>query len=107
VRIEVKAPGVMTSPEPPHGIAESHRGRRYLWQRAAVGPPEPECPVGPARDLIALLVHRLVMPAAEQHEVRQRRRPALRPVVEMMGLNYPHSAPGKAAGPVSMQERAA
>jgi hypothetical protein len=56
---------------------------------------------------MALLVHRLVMPAAEQREVRQRRRPALRPVVEMMGLNYPHSAPGKAAGPVSMQERAA
>ena len=87
VRIEVKAIGVMTSPEPPHGITESHRG--------------------PACDLIALLVHRLVMPAAEQREVRQRRRPALRPVVEMMGLNYPHSAPGKAAGPVSMQERAA
>jgi len=28
-------------------------------------------------------------------------------VVEMVGLNYSHSAPGKAAGPVSMQERAA
>jgi len=25
----------------------------------------------------------------------------------MVGLNDPHAAPGKAAGPVSMQERAA
>ena len=80
---------------------------RHLRERAAVGPPELERPVGPARDLIALLVHRAVMSAAEQREIRERRRAALRPVVEMMRLNDPYAAPGKAAAPVSMLERAA
>ena len=61
----------------------------------------------PPGDLIALLMYRAVMPPAEQSQIRERRAPALRPVVEMMSLNDAHAAPRKAAGPVSMQERAA
>ncbi len=97
----------MTRPEDRDRVSGACSGGRHLRERAAVGSPELERPVRPARDLVALLVHRAVMPAAEQREIRELRRAALRPVVEMMGLNDPHAAPGKAAGPVSMQERAA
>ena len=52
-----------------------HRGRRrHVGQRPAVRSPELERAVGLSLDLIALLVHRAVVPATEQREVRERRR---------------------------------
>ena len=68
-RADAKALRVVTSAESLDGIT-GHRGRRWhLRQRAPVRPPEPESPVGVARDLEALLVHRAMMPATEQREV--------------------------------------
>ena len=107
VRIEPKALRGVTGPEQGNGIRVASWRRRHLGERAAVRLPELERAVWPARDLVALLVYRAVMPTTKQSQIRERCRAALRPVVEMMGLNDPHSAPGKAAGPVSMQERAA
>jgi len=40
----------------------------------------------PSLDLIALLVHRSVMPTTQQGEVRKRRRAAIRPVADVMTL---------------------
>jgi hypothetical protein len=48
------------------GRIGGHRGRRQdLGQRPAIRSPELECAVGPTLDLVTLLVHRAVMPAAE------------------------------------------
>ena len=68
-RVEAKALRVVTRAESLDGIIGHSARRRYLRQRAAVRPPEPERPVGPALGLVTLLVHRPVMPAAEEREV--------------------------------------
>jgi len=78
--------------------------RRHLRQRAPVRPPELERPVGPARDLIALLMHGPVMPATEHGEVRERGRAAVGPVAEMMPLGEAKAAPREAAALVPMVE---
>ncbi len=95
---------VVTTAEGLDGITD-HSGRwRHLRQRAAVRPPEAETPVGPTLDLIPLLVHRSVMPAAEEREVRERRRTAVRPVTEVMPLAETDAAAGETAAPVPMVE---
>ena len=73
-----------------------HRGRgRDVGEQPAVRSPEPERAVGLSIDLIALLVHRAVVPATEQREVRQRGRAPLRPMMEVMPLPERHRQPGK------------
>src|SRR4029453_13771314 len=66
-------------------------GQREWWghvgQEAAVRPLELESAVGPARDLVALLVHRTVVAATEQRQVREGRGAALRPVTQGMPLD--------------------
>ena len=47
------------------GIRGHHRRRRDVRQRPAIRPSELELSVGPTLDLVALLVHRAVMPAAQ------------------------------------------
>jgi hypothetical protein len=42
------------------------------------------------------------MPAAEEREVRQRGRAALRPVAHVMPLGHPHMAAREAAALISM-----
>ena len=68
-RVDTKALRVVRLVESLDGIRWYRGRRRHFRQRAAVGPPELERPVGPARDLVALLVHGAVMPATEQGEV--------------------------------------
>jgi len=83
-----------------------HRSRcRHLWQRVAIRPPELERPVGPARDLEALLVHRAMMPGTEHREVGQRRRAPVRPVAEMMPLAEADPAAREPAALVPMMKR--
>jgi hypothetical protein len=55
--------------------------------------------------VIALLVDGAVMPAAQQREVRQRRRAPMGPVMEVMPLAEADAAAGEAATPIPMQER--
>jgi len=52
------------------GIGRHRDWRRNLGQGPAVRPPEPERAVGLSIDLVAFLVHRAVMPATQQGEVR-------------------------------------
>jgi hypothetical protein len=83
----MKALRVVTRSERLDGIT-GHRGRRrHVGERAAVWPPELELPVAEARDLVALLVHRPVMPATEHGKVRERGCAAVGPMAEMMALS--------------------
>src|SRR5438128_6007095 len=58
-------------------------------------------------DLEAVLVHRAMVAPAEQHQIRQRRRPAGRPVPNMMALREAQAAAWEAATAVSMLQRPA
>ncbi len=95
----------MSYPESLDGLFWHCGRRRHLGQRPAIRPPESQRPVGPARDLVTLLVHDPMMPPAEQREVRERCRPPVRPVTEMMPLAEPDATAGEAATPVPMMER--
>jgi hypothetical protein len=103
--IETKAMRFMSYPESLDGLFWHCGRRRHLRQRPAIRPPEPQRPIGPARDLIALLVDGPVMPAAEQREIRERGGTTVRPVAEMMALPEPDTTAGEAATPVPMMER--
>src|SRR5258705_14023017 len=66
VRTELKPLRRVTGPELGDGVTVTARRLRHLGERSAVWPLEPERPVGLARRLIALLVHRAVMATAEK-----------------------------------------
>jgi len=104
-RSETQAVGVVASAESLDGIPGHRNRQRHLRERVAVGSPEPERPVGPARDLKPLLVDGAVMPAAQQREIRQRGWAPMRPVAEMMPLAEADTAAGEPAAPVPMVER--
>jgi len=103
-RGEAKAVRIVTRPKRLDGIPRHRSRRRHLRQRAAIGPPESERSVGPARNLVPLLVHGSVMPATEEREVRERGRAAVGPVAEMMPLAETDAAAGEATAPVPMLE---
>ena len=92
-------------PERLDGIVGYRSERRHLGQESPVRAPEPEHAVGLSIHLVALLMDRAVVPAAYEHEVRERRRAALRPVAEVMALAEREPAAGKAAPLVSVVER--
>jgi hypothetical protein len=102
VRTEPKALRSVTDPKHRSRIPLAPGRGRHLREEAAIGPPEQERPVGPTRRLVSLLVHRPVMPAAEQRQIRERGGAALRPVVEMVSLGDAHAATREATAPVPM-----
>jgi hypothetical protein len=84
-----------------------YQGRgRDIGQGLAIGAPEAEGAVGRSLYAIALLVHRAVVAAAEECQVPERRRPAFRPVAEVMPLGDPDRAAREAAAPVPVLEGA-
>src|SRR5712692_1422930 len=106
-RAEAQAEPVVTRPENHGGVPPHHGSLRNLRQQPAVRPPEPKRPVGPARDLIALLVDGAVMPAAKKREVREGRGASLGPVMDVMALAEADAAAREAAARVSVAERPA
>ena len=100
--------------EPLRDVLRSERARRigghrrwrgHVGQTLAVRAPDREGPVGESLDLVALLVHRPVMPAAQEREVRQRGRAPLRPVAHVMPFADPDVAAREAAALVPMEQR--
>jgi hypothetical protein len=85
-----------------------HRGWRWhLGQEPPVRSAESQRAIGLSIDLIALLVDRPVVPAAEQHEIRERGGTALGPVPDVMPLAEADAAAWEAAAAVAMLERPA
>ena len=106
LRVEVETVRDVCSAEGLDRIGRDSRRRRDVGQRPAMRTPELQRAVRRSLELIALLVHRAVMPATEQREVRQRGRAPLRPVPDVMPLAEWQSAAREPAAPVAMQERA-
>ena len=88
------------------GVFWYRNRRRHVRQQAAVRPQEAEGAVGPARDLIPLLVDRAMVPTTEEGDVRERGRAPVRPVAQVMPLCDADPAAREAAAPVPMLERA-
>ena len=95
----------MVYPEHVDRIGRHGRRRRDFGQWPSVRSPEAELAVGLSIYLIALLVNRTVVPATEKGEVRERRRPAVGPVTDVMALTKPHSAARESATPVPVMQR--
>ena len=105
-RVEVESLRVVLRPEGLDRIGW-HRGRgREVGEQLAVRSPELKRAIGLSIDLIALLVHRAVVPATEQREVRQRGRAPLRPMMEVMALPERQPAAREATALVAVVERA-
>ena len=85
-RVEAKTLCVVPLSEGLARISGHRSGRRDIRQDPTVRLPEPERAAGLSIDLVALLVHRAVVPPTEQREVRQRGRAALRPMPHVMPL---------------------
>ena len=106
-RVDTKALRVMRRAQGLDRITRHFGRRRPLRQRAPVRPPELERPVGPARDLIALLMDRPMMPTTEHGEVRECGGAAVRPVTDVMPLAEREPAAREAATLIPVMERAA
>jgi hypothetical protein len=88
------------------GRIGGHRGRgRDVGEQLAVRSPELQRAVGLSIDLVALLVHRAVMAATEQREVRERGRAPVRPMMEVMALPERQPTAREAAALVAVVER--
>jgi hypothetical protein len=80
-----------------------HR-RRDLGQEPAIGPPELERSIGLSIDPVTLFVHRTMVPAAQQREVRKRRGAAVRPAPHVMPLAERQPTAREAAAAVAVVE---
>jgi len=93
-------------PQHVHRIASQHGGIGDIGDARAIWAMEYQHTVGLSFDLIALLMHRAVMPPTQHREVRQCRRAAARPVADVMPLADTHSTAWEATPAVSMVKRA-
>jgi hypothetical protein len=76
-------------PEKLHRIAAHLRRRRDVRAQPAVGTAEAQPAIGQSIGLITLLVHRAMVPATEQGEIRERGGATVRPVADVMTLTEP------------------
>jgi len=83
------------------------RRARHLGQRAAIGTAEPKLASGIAFDLITLFVHGAMVAPTEHGQVRERCRPSLSPVADVMTLAEAHAAPWEATAAVAVVKRTA
>jgi hypothetical protein len=85
-RVNVEPLSVVRREQRVDGIVRHRGGRRYLRQWSAVRSPEAELSISLSLRLIALFVHRAVMTATQQREIRQRGGASVGPVANVMAL---------------------
>jgi len=76
-----------------------------LRQWPAVRSPEAEVSIGLSLHLISLFVHRAVMPATQQREIRQHGGASVGPMANVMALTERYCAAGEAAASVPVLKR--
>src|SRR5439155_19947762 len=82
--------------------------RRWnLWEDTAVRAPELKLAIRLSSNLVTLFVHGAMVAPTEHGQVRQRCRPSLSPVADVMTLAEAHAAPWEATAAVAMVKRAA
>ncbi len=103
-RMQVKPVGLVPRSEDFNRIAGHLGWRRHFGERSAVRATEPELAIRLSLELVPLLVHRAVVAATEQREIREGRRAAMGPVPDVMALAEPDPAAREAAAAVSVVE---
>ncbi len=88
------------------GIVRHVWRRRDFGQWPAVRAQESQFAVGLSLHLVTLLVNCAMVPATEQRQVRERGRPAVGPVADVMTLTERTAAAREAATPVAVMEHA-
>src|SRR5882724_3311655 len=104
-RVNLKLERVVLRSQDLDGIGRHCSMRRDRGHDAAVRPPEAQLATGPSLHLVALFVDRAVVTTTEQCEIRQRGRPAVRPVTDVMALAEWQAAAWKAAAAVAVVKR--
>ncbi len=82
------------------GIARHRGGRRNLRQWPTVRSPKAELSISLSLHPITVFVHRAVMAATQQREIRQRGGATVGPMANVMALTERLCAAGEAAAPV-------
>ena len=85
-RVQDQPVGMVLLSQELDGIRGHLQRRRHLGQRPAIRLAESKLTAGIAIDLIALFVDSAMVAATEHGEVRERRRPSLRPVADVVTL---------------------
>jgi len=86
-------------------IRGHHCSRRHFEQASPVWPAKLQGTVVLSLELETFLVDRTVVPATQQREIRQRGRPAFRPVTDVMTFAESHTTAGKATPAISLVQR--
>jgi hypothetical protein len=106
VRVDVYSLRVVLTSEVFGRIDWLRIGWRHRREKLAVWSAEPELTVELPGHLIALLVDRTMMSAAEQGQIRERRGSAMRPVLDVVPLTESHATTREAAAVISVVKRA-
>ena len=78
-------------------------GRQWSFgENSTVWTAEAKLAVRLSIDSVAFLVHRSMVPATEESEIRKRGRASLRPMTDVMALSESHVTTGKATTAVSV-----
>ena len=85
-RVKVEPLSVVHREQRVDGIARHRDERRNVRQWPAVRSPEAELSISLPFHLITLFVHRAVMPATQQREIRQRGGASVGPMANVMAL---------------------
>jgi hypothetical protein len=88
-RVQVEASPFVLLDNDRRWISGQIRMLRNVRDCATVRPVEPQLAVGSSLDDVTLLVNGAMMPSTEHHEVRERRGPSVRPVLNVVALNEP------------------
>ena len=105
-RVEAKPERFVLRSHVVHGIIRQLWRRWRFGQWPAVRAPESQLAVGLAVDLVALLVNGAVVSATEQGQVRERGRPSLCPMADVMALAERKPAAREAAALIAVVEHA-
>ena len=106
VGIQVETAGLVLRSQRVDGIGRNRGSGRRLGQEPAVRSKELKIAVRPPDHAEALFMDGAMVPATERGQVRERRRPALRPVPDVMALDKSASAAGETASVIAMRKRA-
>src|SRR6185503_3633456 len=99
--IHVNARGRVLTPQCLACVRRNRWRLGHFRDQPAAGVAELQLAVGQSLDLETLLVDRAVMPSTQQDEVRELRRPALRPVLDVMTLRVAQSTTREAAAVIA------
>ena len=99
-RVQVEPLSVVQREQRVDGIARHHDEQRNVRQWPAVRSPEAELSLSLSLHLITLFVHRAVMAATQQRQIRQRGGASVGPVANVMALTERSCAAGEAAAAV-------